>query len=385
MLRLFLIFIIYNYFDLSFTDSTGSYSYTMPDYSFEWTQKANLRDSLSKKFALKKQSEARLHKLKERIADDTEYYDNIPHFKISVSEKVKKNSNRFENAFKNIIGMVGITYSYKRDLYWRTWREVTYPNSSKEVVCYKCQNTINYTENNCTDCHRGGYWAIEDKPPSCSFEIFSTTGKNQLCIGNFWELKKGNFTSCPTTATFQELSQCNNPIITKVRVSPDYSITVSERASTVICQGREMCEFSTYYKIDSGMIIFRIINSSNDVIYSRIMKPDGENFACTEDCGHFDFETTILTRKENHVILNLLKDYSRKRKRENSLTVYKKGKNISNESKNTLQKSLFHKMHKYIIEQPFSTEKYPPIKTTLSFCNRMVLREVDRDYEYDGA
>lgn len=114
------------------------------------------------------------------------------------------------------------------------------------------------------------------------------------------------------------------------------------------------------------------------------MKHGGENFACTEDCGHFDIETSTLTRKENHVILNLLKDYSLKRKREDSSTVYKKGNDI-NEPKNTLQQSLFYKMHKYIIEQPFNTEKYPAIKTTMSFCNRMVLREADRDYEYDGA
>lgn len=158
MLTLFLVLLSFNYFNLSFTDSTESYSYTMPDYSLEWTQKTNLRDSLSKKFALKKQTEVKLHELQEHIANDTEYYDDIPHFKLSVSGEVRKNSNRFEGAFKNIIGMVGITYSYKRDLYWRTWREVTYPNRSKEVVCYKCQNTINETEKNCTDCHRGGYW-----------------------------------------------------------------------------------------------------------------------------------------------------------------------------------------------------------------------------------
>lgn len=67
--------------------------------------------------------------------------------------------------------------------------------------------------------------------------------------------------------------------------------------------------------------MFRIINSTNDVIYSRIMKPKNRNYICVKDCGRFNPNTRKVTKVDKPLKLDLL--VKRKRKK----AKVQKGKN----------------------------------------------------------
>ncbi|XP_063544972.1 uncharacterized protein LOC134753128 isoform X2 [Cydia strobilella] len=269
--------------------------------------------------------------------------------------------------------MVGVEYTYKRDLDWRTWREVTYPKKKKEVICYRCQNIVNLAESNCTNCHVGGYWVIEDKQPRCSYEILSFKNNNELCVAHFWQLNKANSNSCPAVIPLNEISSCGVPMITKYVVNADYLTNVSERTLPAICQTWERCEFSTVYAVNPESIVFRIINTTNNIIYSRIMEKNRKKYVCVDNCGIFNFDTLSATRNEEHLVLNLLN--SNKKKRDNPRP--EKNKNTRQKLKSATLKLNNGAFNKNNLEQPLesgqSTTHNPPM------CKQILLKELYRD------
>ncbi|XP_061727129.1 uncharacterized protein LOC133532458 isoform X2 [Cydia pomonella] len=279
--------------------------------------------------------------------------------------------------------MVGVKYTYKRDLDWRTWREVTYPKKKKEVICYRCQNIVNLAESNCTNCNIGGYWVIEDNQPRCSYEILFFKNSKELCIAHFWQLNKANSNSCPVVIPLDEIYSCGVPMITKYVVNPDYSKNVSERTLPAICQTRERCEFSTVYAVTPESIVFRIVNTTNNIIYSRIMKKNRKKYVCVDNCGIFNFDTMSAIRKEDHLVLNLLN--SNKKKRDNPRPKYNKNTRQKFKSVNLkLNNGAFNKNdlleynNNYNSEQ-FLLERGPSTTVNPSMCKQILLKELYRD------
>ncbi|XP_048002898.1 uncharacterized protein LOC125239377 [Leguminivora glycinivorella] len=356
----------------------------LPHYASDLAVNSDLEHQLKKKLAQKRKREERLHKLNEHIAKDTEYFDEIPHFAVSSSKSIRKQAS-IENAFKKIIGMVGVKYTYKRDLDWRTWREVTYPGKKKEIICYRCQNIVKLAENNCTSCHMGGYWVIEENQPKCSYEILSFRNRNEVCVAHFWQLNTAKHNSCPVVIPLNEIFGCGIPMITKYVVNADYSKNVSERTLPTFCKTREMCEFSTVYAINPESIVFRVINTTNDIIYSRIMKRNRKKYVCIDNCGIFNFDTLSATRKEDHLVLNLLN--SNKKKRDNPRP---KNKNKRQKSKSGNLKSnkealnnndLFVYDSDYL-EQPSDRQQSTTVNP--SMCKQILLKELYRDLNDDN-
>ncbi|XP_013188949.2 uncharacterized protein LOC106133684 [Amyelois transitella] len=291
------------------------------DYGVNWNdQIVNKETDLRTKFLEKKRnnidSKKRIYALERVTSNNIEYLDGIPHYKVGKSLKSLRDVEKLENNFKSLVKMEGVQYDYKRDMHWRTWREVAYPNMSKIVVCYRCENIVNTT---CETCTGSGSWAIEENLP-CPFELFSIINKNEICAVNYKQINKIR-EQCPLIIKLSDLRDCNNPIETKYLVKRDFK-SASER-STNLCKEREYCEISTIYTILPNRTTFRIINSSNHIIYSRIMKFGRENYVCIEDCGIYNPTTKKITTNEKPFIVDLL-DKSHKNKREDLLneTVY---------------------------------------------------------------
>lgn len=60
------------------------------------------------------------------------------------------------------------------------------------------------------------------------------------------------------------------------------------------------------FQINPDHVGFKIINSSNHITYSRVMKSTGENYACLKNCGIFDRKTNTVRKAEKPLKLNLL-------------------------------------------------------------------------------
>nr|XP_026490672.1 uncharacterized protein LOC113396828 [Vanessa tameamea] len=216
--------------------------------------------------------------------------------------------NEMEGAFRNILTMNGSKFIFKRDFFWRTWRVVENKTGNSSIICYKCQSFINET---CPKCRSGGYWIIEEKPPRCPYEILSLKTDRELCIVNNAQFYKP-FDVCPSVITMRDLRiSCGDFIETIWRITKTYN--VPERSTTVICQGRENCEISTLYSINNNSIVFRIINSTNNVFYSRAMKSDNKNYVCFNDCGIFNPVTKEIKKREGPLIYDLFKNIKNKR------------------------------------------------------------------------
>lgn len=116
------------------------------DYDFNWsTEKTNLRQ----RFLEKKKQHLKLKLFDKIDSNKTLFVNGIMHF---LNDNLK---NRMENSFRNVLMMKGSKYIFKRDFFWRTWREVKNETGYSSVICYKCQSIINET---CVKCHSGGYW-----------------------------------------------------------------------------------------------------------------------------------------------------------------------------------------------------------------------------------
>ncbi|XP_063392109.1 uncharacterized protein LOC134677564 [Cydia fagiglandana] len=375
MFKLCLIITFLNYFPINYASSIESDVDYLPHYVSDLAMSSDLEQQLKKKLDQKKKREERLHKLNAHIAKDTEYFEEIPHFAVNSLKRLRGKQSRIENAFKKIVGMIGVKYTYKRDSDWRTWREVTYPKKKKEVICYRCQNIVK-PESNCSNCHVGGYWVIEDKQPRCSYEILYFKNNKELCVAHFWQLNKARSNSCPAAIPLNEISSCGVPMITKYVVNADYSKNVSERTLPAICQTRERCEFSTVYSVNPESIVFRIVNTTNNIIYSRIMKRNKKKYVCVDNCGIFNFDTLSATRKEDHLVLNLLN--SNKKKRDNprpKKNKYARQNLKSNDGAFNKNDLLVYNNYNY--EQPLdrgqSTTPNPPM------CKQILLKELYRD------
>ncbi|XP_046976230.1 uncharacterized protein LOC124542307 [Vanessa cardui] len=216
--------------------------------------------------------------------------------------------NEMEGAFRNILTMNGSKFIYKRDFFWRTWRMIENNSGNVSIICYKCESFVNET---CPKCRSGGYWVIEEKPPKCSYEILSLKTNWELCIVNNAQYYNP-FDVCPSVITVRDLRiSCGDFIETVWRITKTYN--VPERSTTVICQGRENCEVSTLYSIHNDSIVFRIIDSTNNVFYSRAMKSDNKNFVCYDDCGIFNPVTKEIKKREGPFVYDLLQNNKNKR------------------------------------------------------------------------
>lgn len=124
------------------------------DYDFEGGQANNLNTKFTINKRKNRLKNDRVRLLDQYLFNKTVYLEGIAHHKIDEQNDDIKLIKRIEMEFHNIIGMKGVKYLYKRDYFWRTWREVK-SVSGKDIVCYKCQNIIRA---NCSNCHSGGYW-----------------------------------------------------------------------------------------------------------------------------------------------------------------------------------------------------------------------------------
>ncbi|XP_022126458.2 uncharacterized protein LOC111001064 [Pieris rapae] len=240
-------------------------------------------------------------KLFDTLSINTVYSENILHTKIS-----ENSSKHYENMFRELLTMNGVTYVYKRGFHWRTWRKINI-NNNDTVVCYKCQNYLNIS---CAKCYNG-YWII-DKSPPCPYEIYSLIQPKTLCVINITQYYKP-FESCPQIISLDKLMEtCSNPLETKWRILRNYS---GSENSIKICQGRDTCEITTLYSIKQDSITFRIVNSTNQIIYSRVMKSGQMNYACVDDCGYITPHHDIVKNDKHNIVLDLL--HNLKNKREN--------------------------------------------------------------------
>ncbi|XP_045508868.1 uncharacterized protein LOC123704531 [Colias croceus] len=270
--------------------------------------------------------------------------------------------------------MKGVKYVYKRDFFWRTWRLIN--NTNNTVICYKC-NSFNSSSSQC------GYWVIEEKPPPCPHEIFSLTDSKTLCVVNYTGFHNAS-QSCPSKIHLEELLEtCNNPIMTKWRIQRNYS--AADQSAIDVCQGSESCEMTTIYTINKDSIIFRLINSTNHIFYSRVMKSGNKNYACDEDCGYFNPLTQAIRKNNQHLVLNLL-NYNLKNKREDIIS-----KKIVNKSKinDPLKKSVFkYGLHYKQVSKKQYTDKKPNIvNNSKSLCkilqdSYLDVKENYSDYDF---
>ncbi|XP_031767660.1 uncharacterized protein LOC113520889 [Galleria mellonella] len=218
------------------------------------------------------------------LLNNTIDFDGTTHLLLTKKLRNWDKINKMETEFEKVIRMIGVKYDYKRDMFWRTWRDVTFANGTDNtVIFYKYQSIINET---CKHCYDGIFWVIEEPP--CPYEFLSVINKDKLCAISWFQLN--NITSkCPLLISFSDLNTCDNPIVTKYKLRRIYN-KVSERRSTVMfmCKWREDCEFSTFYAIFPEFILFQIINSTNHIIYSRIMRSGRKNYVCIENCGYMD-------------------------------------------------------------------------------------------------
>nr|XP_032528106.1 uncharacterized protein LOC116778271 [Danaus plexippus plexippus] len=174
-----------------------------------------------------------------------------------------------ESALKDLMSMNGVQYVYKRDFYWRTWRRIK-NGTKEELIHYKSQSI---SEINCTICH-SGFWEIEDKTELCRFEISAMNNREELTV---FRPEKSKIQYSLTILNL--IRKCGNPIKTKMRIAYKY-----DSKWPVFCQGREFCEIDTVYIIHPDFVLFQIINSTNIIIYSKIMMAGNRNFVCLDNC-----------------------------------------------------------------------------------------------------
>ncbi|CAH0731143.1 unnamed protein product, partial [Brenthis ino] len=219
----------------------------------------------------------------------------------------QNDENIFDMAFQQILVMYDAKYEYKRDFFWRTWRKVQNNDNEEEILHYKCSNIL---KANCTRCN-GGFWIIEEKSPPCPYEIFSLKSDVDLCVFNY-NIPNPKDSECPSIITMKMLRKaCDHLTETKWRITKKYNVPGNNTA--LICQGRDFCEVTTLYNILHNSIVFRLINSTNHIFHSKIMKSGKENYFCTNDCGKMDLSTKKVIKNDKPLSLDLLNNTKKKR------------------------------------------------------------------------
>ncbi|KAJ8706540.1 hypothetical protein PYW07_012618 [Mythimna separata] len=148
-------------------------------------------------------------------------------------------------------------------------------------------------------------WTIEETDPPCPFEFFSVMSDQSLCGMNYKQYKEVEGL-CLTVIKFSDLTAtCDNPIETQWRFTKMYGVT--EKYKDVICKkNEEVCDVFTLYEITPEHVVFWLINSTNHVVYSRIMRPRNRNYICVDDCGYFNPDTRKVTKVDKPLKLDLL-------------------------------------------------------------------------------
>lgn len=151
-------------------------------------------------------------------------------------------------------------------------------------------------------------------------------------------------------------------------------------------------------------VTFRIINGTNDVMYSRIMKPNNTNYICVEDCGRFNPNTRKVMKKDQPLKLDLLSSRMNKRDdllkettesvpttlatlnlKKSDVSVSKNGGKIKIKKK---KKSKVIKRHQNNLDFLKNFIDTLPKTTTVSHCQKMQIakeiseEEQHEDYEY---
>lgn len=147
--------LIFNfYFSLRFSSGKRSVSLHLNNeerHFDEW--KVNITKNVFIKKTIRNGKQSR--KITPHIDDNSVYVDGIIHSEIKNQSKDWPKIKLIEKRFKNMLAMKGVKLIYKRDMFWRTWRVVSFSDNSKRALYYKCTHIIN---SNCSDCFGGGFW-----------------------------------------------------------------------------------------------------------------------------------------------------------------------------------------------------------------------------------
>lgn len=86
------------------------------------------------------------------------YSGDVPHYKVKNESKIYNTAKNLENDFLRLLTMKDMKYVFKRNGYWRTWRQVNYPNGTRSVFNYIANNLVDVIPN-CTNCGgNSGFW-----------------------------------------------------------------------------------------------------------------------------------------------------------------------------------------------------------------------------------
>ncbi|CAB3258298.1 unnamed protein product [Arctia plantaginis] len=271
---------------------------------------ADLRDYYFNSRRVNKLIADRAKVLEVNLPKNREYLDGIAHYKKrDLSSKDVEKVTAIENDFRRLIAMKGVKYVYKRNMHWRTWRKVKIDNGVTKIVSYKCNNNLRKNTTGCDNC---GSWTLEESPP-CPVEIYSIIDDSWICVHDYLQPLEDFNDNCPSMIKFTDLPPtCDNPTDTIYRFTTDFD--AAGKHNNIICEGKYYCEVLTTYLISKTNISFRIINSENKILYSKIMKKNNINYMCVKDCGHYDPRTKTVTKIDKPMKLSLLT--SRKNKRD---------------------------------------------------------------------
>ncbi|XP_014369353.2 uncharacterized protein LOC106719510 [Papilio machaon] len=304
---------------------------SIQEYEYNAIYKEN--DGLRSRL-LDKKIEYQKSQMLDHLTNNTVYVDGIPHYDVNTA-KEKERIKKMETGFLSMLSMKGVKYIFKRGYHWRTWRDIE-SEGNKTVICYKCKGLGNTS---CKNCLNSGYWIMEEKPPPCPYEILSVSNNNQIC--SIYFAQWNDITSaCPTLINLNDLlSVCDNPLETEWKITSKYNDLESETTLADICKGRESCRILTLYTILPHSILFRIINRTNHIIYSRVMMNGHRNYACVDNCGIIDRKTNRIIKNESPLIFDLLATNSKSHKNKREYKQYTNFETTTN--LNTLKNLFF--------------------------------------------
>lgn len=128
----------------------------LPDYDYTILRamKKDIRERFLEKRIRNREKNKKLELLNRTSRSDFVYLDDVAHFDVKLHKEQKRRVQKMERNFRNMLAMRDVTYVFKRDTFWRTWRDVEYPEGRRKVW-YRCSNVLNET---CKSCMGGGYW-----------------------------------------------------------------------------------------------------------------------------------------------------------------------------------------------------------------------------------
>ncbi|CAH0688050.1 unnamed protein product [Chilo suppressalis] len=392
-----IIFFIIPLYYLFESEASNNHIFELPDYEYYVDRyienKPSLREIFLERKNQRRAKEMRIQLLNKLSSKDTVYLNGIAHIVVDERLESWNKINEIEFDLRGLLAAIGVSYVYKRDHFWRTWKKVVYPNNLAKIVCYKCNNAINTTYKKCP-----GFWTIEEDTPPCPVDLFSVISPVHVCGAKFTQIY--NYTdACPVVIKFADIvSSCDNPIKTTYQITRLFK--KSKGLPETICGKRDYCEISTYYRIYKDFIFFRVVNSSNDIIYSRIMKYGNKNYVCIKNCGSTDSKSNNVT-DDKPLTFSLLK--KRVSKRENELSIfnfhntkprkkvikkYKVSKKEAGKIKNIFETSNEETLKRTIFSLQEQLKrikaKYLPMlitPTTESVCSKLRRKTATEDYE----